>query len=423
MALIKVVLPAMGEGIFEATITQWLVNEGDHVNEDDPLVEIATDKVDSEVPAPVSGILKECKIKAGSVARIGQEIAVIEDESNPLLNNDDTIKLSQVDEVKSDRVQPHYFESDLKKPALPYRLSNGIFLSPLVRRIAEKEGVSIDKLLLLQGSGLNNRITKDDILNLIHPGIQVKNEVNSITSSLQNPGLSEVVELSRMRKIIAKRMVESKQTAPHVTTFHEVDVTQMVNWRNRVKDHFFKKHGQKLTFTPVFFETIAIALKDYPTINVSLIDEKLHIKKEINIGMATALPDGNLIVPVIKAADTLSLNGLAAKINDLAKRARAKALKPDETTQGTFTITNVGAFGNLTGTPIINQPESAILAIGTIKKRPAVIETPHGDLIGIRHLMILSLSYDHRIIDGALGGMFLKRIADILENFDENRPI
>ncbi len=424
MGLMKVALPAMGEGIFEATVTQWLVSVGDNVEEDDSLVEVATDKVDSEVPAPVSGIIKEILVQADEVAKVGQELVVIQtDAIDAGVANKDVIVAKEIVissiESQSEEVN---FLSDSQKPSIPFKLQSGQFLSPLVRRIADKEGVSLNQLNEIVGTGLKGRITKDDILNYINTKpISDKSAIKPVKINTHDSQSVEVIEMSRMRSIIAENMVKSKQTAPHVTSFHEVDVTSIVSWRNQHKEAFLKKHGQKLTFTPIFIEAVALAIKEYPLINVSVVNNQIHKKTNVNIGMATALPDGNLIVPVIKNADSLSLSGLATQVNDLSQRARTKKLKPDEIQGGTFTITNVGSFGNLSGTPIINQPEVAILAIGAIKKRPAVVETENGDLIGIRSQMILSLSYDHRVVDGSLGGMFLKKVADILEGFSPER--
>lgn len=422
MGQIKVILPAMGEGIFEATITQWLVEEGNPVSEDDSLVEIATDKVDSEVPAPASGILEKILIPVGEVAKIGQEIAILKVESDV----EDVPKPVAETPIKSEELIPVEFnsveklvEEQMVHPDIPFKLNSGVFLSPLVRSIAYKEGISISELETIPGSGVGNRITKDDVLNYLNSNAsQIKDISKPVASAESAVGGVEVLEMDRMRKLIAEHMVRSKQVSPHVTSFHEVDVTEMVTWREKNKDEFQKRYGQKLTFMPIFIDAVVRAIKKYPMINVSVDGTRILLKKQVNIGMATALPDGNLIVPVIQRADELSISGLAAKVNDLAQRARDKQLQPNEIQGGTFTITNVGTFGNLSGTPIINQPEVAILAVGAIKKRPAVIETLKGDLIGIRHQMILSLSYDHRVVDGSLGGMFIKQVADNLEAFD-----
>lgn len=417
MGIEKVILPAMGEGVFEATITQWLVEVGDTVEEDDSLVEIATDKVDSEVPAPVAGVIKEIQVEAGEVAKIGDVIVLIETEKDTSESIEEVVDVRQDDDLE-DLQEEGTNVSRMATPGIPHRLANGAFLSPLVRRIAEKEELTANQLMTIKGSGLQNRITKEDVLKLLSSSQPIVDSkpINSSQSI-------EVIEMDRMRVLIADHMVKSKQVSPHVTSFHEADVTNLVNWRNKNKDRFIEKYNQKLTFTPIFVQAVAQAIKEYPMVNVSVQENVIQKKSLINIGMATALPNGNLIVPVIREADSLQLPAMATKVNDLAERARNQKLKPDEIQGGTFTITNVGSFGNLSGTPIINQPEVAILAIGTIKKRPAVIETPQGDLIGVRHQMILSLSYDHRVVDGSLGGLFLKRIADNLENFDVKTTI
>lgn len=426
MGQVKVILPAMGEGIFEATITQWLVSEGDRVEEDDSLVEIATDKVDTEVPAPATGTLTKVMFLSGDIAKINQVIAIIETDYNVDLTVKDTPSVS--DDIKA-VILPnniHSLPKDMNeaKSEVPLIYSDNKFMSPLVRSIMLAEGISVNELCNINGTGLDGRITKNDILNYLH--LNTSRRTNQVASSqtessLPNSINDEIIEMGRMRKLIAKHMVQSKQTSPHVTSFHEVDVTDIVKWRDANKDDFLQRYGSKLTYTPIFIEAVVKAIEKYPLINISVDGDKIILKKSINIGVATSLPDGNLIVPVIREAKGLGLPELAIKVNDLAKRARSKQLQPSEIKGGTFTITNIGAFGNLSGTPIINQPEVAILAIGTIKKRPAVIETPQGDFIGIRHQMILSLSYDHRVVDGALGGMFLKQIADNMESFIAER--
>lgn len=419
MGQINVIVPSMGEGIFEATITQWLVSEGSEIKEDDSIVEIATDKVDSEIPSPTNGILTKILIQAGQIAKVGQEIAIITtkgDQSS--IQNQEPVKLAQETPVrKPDSVVKQFVDVDVSHPLVPHKLPNGIFLSPLVRSIATKENLTINELENLKGSGFEGRITKEDILGYLteKPGSEKIAKPGSTTPSTGES--VQLVEMNRLRKLIAENMVHSKRISPHVTSFHEVDVTEIVNWREANKEKFQKQFGQKLTYTPIFVEALARAIRKFPMINVSVDATTILVKNQINIGMATALPDGNLIVPVIHNADTLNLAGLAAKVNDLSERARNKQLLPTEIQGGTFTLTNVGTFGNLSGTPIINQPEVAILAIGAITKRPAVVETPQGDFIGIRYLMILSLSYDHRVVDGSLGGMFLKQVADNLEAF------
>ncbi len=419
MEQIKVILPAMGEGIFEATITQWLVSEGDTVNEDDSLVEIATDKVDSEVPSPTTGIIDKILIASGEVVKIGQEIAIITTKNRSA----DNTKNEQPKTKKSDKPEyslikenPVITDAATQNPQIPFKLPNGKFLSPLVRSIANKEEINIYELEQINGTGKGGRVTKEDIFSYI----KSNNTNSSPTTETKEPHNDniEIIEMDRMRKLIAGHMVHSKQTAPHVTTFHEVDVTEIVKWREKNKNEFLSRYGQKLTYTPIFIDAAVKAIKKFPMVNISVDGDNILLKKMVNIGMATALPNGNLIVPVIHNADELSLSALSAKVNDLANRARTKKLQPNEIQGGTFTITNVGTFGNLSGTPIINQPEVAILAVGAIKKRAAVIETAAGDFIGIRHQMVLALSYDHRVVDGSLGGMFLKQIADNMENFD-----
>jgi 2-oxoglutarate dehydrogenase E2 component (dihydrolipoamide succinyltransferase) len=426
MEQIKIILPAMGEGIFEATITQWIVAEGSTVKEDDTLVEIATDKVDSEIPAPATGKLLKILVPAGATAKVGQEIAIISTDGDktaainletPLLTDEYT---SQKGTIQSAVDTLHHIKPESVEihSTVPHKSENGMFLSPLVRSIAQQEGISTSELSLIKGTGLDGRTTKDDLLNYLE---NKKASVTTPISSAEDPtsnGSTEFIEMSRLRKLIAENMVRSKQVSAHVTSFHEVDLTEMVTWREKNKDLFYKRYGQKLTYTPIFVDAVVKAIKKFPMINISVDGTRIVVKNQVNIGMATALPDGNLIVPVIHNADGLSLSGLASRVNDLANRARNKQLLPTEIQGGTFTITNVGTFGNLSGTPIINQPEVAILAVGAIKKRPAVIETPQGEFIGIRSLMILSLSYDHRVVDGSLGGMFLKQVADNMEAFD-----
>lgn len=437
MAKIELILPAMGEGIIEATIIKWLKEEGERVEEDEPIVEIATDKVDSEVPSSVTGILHKKLFKDGDIPKVGEVIAIITTEGDKDISED---KVQQFESKENKEIEVKQTESlsaiKLDEPdnyqIIASRTPSGKFLTPLVRKIAQEEGISMQELDHIKGRGIDGRLTKDDVINYLSksekpifevdeiPAQEIKKEERLKESTTNSSGV-EIIEMDRMRKLIADHMVHSKQTSPHVTSFHEVDVTKIVNWRNKVKDEFQKRENEKLTFTPVFVEAVTKAIKDFPGINVSVDGNKILVKKNINIGMATALPNGNLIVPVIKNADQKNLIGLAQKVNDLAQRARINKLLPDEIQGGTFTITNLGTFGNLTGTPIINQPEVAILALGAIKKRPAVIETSEGDYIGIRHIMIMSLAYDHRVVDGALGGMFLKQVADYLENFDTNR--
>jgi len=448
MAKIEILLPAMGEGVIEATLTKWLVKEGDQVSEDDSLVEIATDKVDSEIPAPENGIVEKILVSEDTVIKVGEVIAILAtgSEEPPL---ERPAVMEKVKEIKVEIEETASNEEKIRDQSagseteLINRTPSGKFLSPLVRKIASEENVSMKELDTMKGSGKEGRITKQDIMNYlvsrksgfpektateqvetkVPVGVKKSSGIEQSAKPLAVSGEDEVVEMDRVRKIIADHMVLSKQTSPHVTSFIEADVTNLVHWRNRIKDEFFRKEHQKITYTPLFIEATARALRDFPMINISVDGTRIIIKKKINIGMATALPNGNLIVPVIKNADEKNLVGLAKSVNDLANRARNNKLNPDEITGGTFTITNFGTFLNLTGTPIINQPEVAILGIGVIVKRPAVIESEMGDTIGIRHKMILSLAYDHRVVDGALGGMFLKKVADYLEKFDIKRKI
>lgn len=424
----NILLPAMGEGVIEATVTRWLVEVGKEVREYDPVVEVATDKVDSEVPSPADGRIVSIEAPEGSVVKIGGLIAVIEtsgDNKDPDKENLVQIEVKRIrDSVVETRNEIRSTEETSR--VLRSRTPSGKFISPLVRSIAAKENISYDELDKLQGTGMDGRITRDDILFLIE-----KNRINltavekSASDKVVEQGSpkasgdsrTEVITMDRVRKLIADHMVMSKRTSPHVTSFIDVDVTKLVNWRNSVKDKFLSTEGQKLTLTPIFIEVTARALSEFPWVNVSVEGENIIRKKDINIGMAAALPDGNLIVPVIRNANEKSLTGLAIAVNDLADRARKNKLKPDEITGGTFTITNYGTVDTLAGTPIINQPQAAILGTGAIRKMPAVVETPEGDMIAVRQIMILSLSYDHRVIDGALAGKFLARIRDLLRNY------
>jgi len=454
MARLNITLPAMGEGVIEATINKWLVSEGSQVKEDDPLVEVATDKVDSEVPAPVAGTLVSINVKEGSIAKIGEILAVIENDATPtkeVLKKVDK-EVEKVRETiaasKQEKTETENLSHDMKS-----RTPSGKFISPLVRSIASREGISYNDLDKITGTGMDGRITKDDIVKILDERntgkesvVNVKTsapsetsdsekapkEAKKITGTEANPVVEksekkenpvtkstgdEVIPMDRIRKIIAEHMVMSKRTSPHVTSFIDADVTGLVNWRNANKDRFLVSEGQKLTLTPIFVDVVAKALHEFPMVNISVDGENIIKRKNINIGMATALPDGNLIVPVIKNANEKSLTGLAKTVNDLAERARINKLKPDEITGGTFTITNFGSYKNLAGTPIINQPQAAILGTGVVRKTPVVIETKEGDMIGIRQIMILSLSYDHRVIDGALAGKFLHKVKEILENY------
>ena len=431
MSEYKLVLPAMGEGIREAVITSWLKNEGDRVNEDEGIIEIATDKVDSELPSPVSGKLIRKLKNINDICQIGEAFALldVEDsitESDASIGNIEAAESQIIEEEQKEILLE--LERPLQKSAdeetRPKVSSKELFLSPLIKSICHEENISQEELKTIQGTGLGGRITKSDLMSYLKNRNQIsipKEEKESLKTAASNG--DEIIEMDRMRKLIAENMVASKHISPHVTSFIEADVTGIVIWRNKIKDAFEKREGEKFTFMPVFVQAIAKALKDFPMVNISVDGDKIIKKKNINIGMATALPNGNLIVPVIKNADQLSLSGLAKTINDLAFRARNNQLKPDEINGGTYTVTNLGSFGNLMGTPIIRQPEAAIMAIGAIIKKPAVIETPQGDLIGIRHKMYLSHTYDHRVIDGVLGGMFVKRVCDELENFDVNTEI
>lgn len=437
MAEYKLLLPSMGEGVMEATIITWLFSEGDHVKEDDSVVEIATDKVDSDVPTPVSGKIVKILKQKDEVAKVGEAIAILEIEGE----GGNTAAEETVIETSApapDAETLKTIEEPLKVSAST-EFSGDLYLSPLVKSIAQQENISETELKSIKGSGLEGRITKEDILAYVkNRGNQPAQQAAPVqqaapaaqpvatsapASTITAAAGDEIIPMDRMRKIIAENMVKAKQIAPHVTSFIETDVTNVVKWRNKNKSLFEKREGEKLTFMPIFVRAVVKAIQDFPMINVSVNGENIIKKKNINIGMATALPDGNLIVPVIKNADQLSLSGLAKAINDLAYRARNKKLRPEDTQGATYTISNVGSFGNLMGTPIIPQPQVAILAIGAIVKKPAVLETPDGDVIAIRNLMFMSHSYDHRVVDGSLGGMMLKHVHDYLENWDLNTEI
>lgn len=513
MARYQLLLPKMGESVAEATVIKWVKNPGDKVNADDAVMEIATDKVDSDVPSPVTGKLVEQLYQENDVVQVGAVIAIIEtDEAEtasvvaqpeevapqppeePKIADStyhETVPTKEVEktpEPELSEIQPENLSGipgidqleQKSSPAAPVFKSEGRFYSPLVRNIATQEDISIGELDSIPGTGSDGRLTKDDLLNYLQaktssvPNTHSSAHVESFTTQTagqpvktaepakearpaaepapqpiitaapepaktetpkaapveQQPapavsvsGSDEIIEMDRMRRLIADHMVMSKQTSPHVTSFVEADVTNLVLWREKVKNSFEKREGEKITFTPIFIEAVAKAIKDFPMINVSVNGTQIIKKAAINISMATALPNGNLIVPVIKKADELNLVGLTKAVNDLANRARNGKLLPDDVKEGTFTITNVGSFGNVMGTPIINQPQVAILAVGAIKKKPAVIETKEGDMIAIRHMMFLSLSYDHRVVDGALGGSFVRRVADYLEKWDSNREV
>jgi 2-oxoglutarate dehydrogenase E2 component (dihydrolipoamide succinyltransferase) len=423
MTHFELVMPKMGESIIEATILRWTKNIGDFVEVDDTLVEIATDKVDTDVPSPVKGKLLKILFSENEVVPVGQTIAIIEMEMeeddnksnhSEILSHNNT--LSSVESVKP------VLNADKLKPTSSLGKSQR-FYSPLVKNMAQQENITIEQLDAIPGTGMQGRLTKNDLIQYLSQRSD-KTKPHSYSPSpavIHTSGENEIIEMDRMRKLISDHMVMSKRTSAHVTSFVEADVTEIVQWREKVKAPFEAKYKQKITFTPIFIQAVARALSDFPMINISVDGDKIIIKKDINIGMATALPSGNLIVPVIRNADKLSLAELTSKVNNLAERARSNQLKPEEIQGGTFTTTNVGTFGSIMGTPIINQPQVAILAIGAIKKKPAVVETAYGDLIAIRHLMFLSLSYDHRVVDGALGSSFLRRIADYFERFDVNQ--
>tara|TARA_B100000965_G_scaffold358783_1_gene338427 strand:- start:2157 stop:3488 length:1332 start_codon:yes stop_codon:yes gene_type:complete len=443
MAKFELKLPKMGESVAEATLTSWLKEVGDTIDFDEPVVEIATDKVDSEVPSEKKGVLIEKCFSVDDVIEVGQTIAVIETDEI-----EDTAKIDKIDnstnispatpnDIKSIEENIEKVTENLEESAetilnseVEKISSNSGFLSPLVKNIIKKEGISSDELSLISGTGKNERITKNDILSflsnrnlVIDKPIQPKVDVNFSDKLNVSDFSDEVIEMTKMGKIISKHMTDSLMTSAHVQSFIEVDVTNIYDWRNRVKSAFEVREGEKFTFTPIFMEAVAVALRQYPMMNISLSDDKIILKKKINIGMATALSDGNLIVPVIKNADQLNLVGMAKMVNDLAKRARNNNLRPDDVTEGTYTVTNVGVFGSIMGTPIINQPQVGILAFGAIRKMPSVIETEQGDYIGIRKKMIISHSYDHRVVNGALGSQFIKAVKDYLESWNSNREI
>lgn len=433
MAEYKLLLPSMGEGVMEATIITWLYNEGDNVNEDESVVEIATDKVDSDVPTPVSGKIVKILKQKDEIAKVGEPIAILEIEgegsADATPQEPQKVAESPAPEVVKTLEEPLNTNNNIAT-------GNGQFLSPLVKSIIAEEKISEEELATIKGTGLEGRITKEDILSFVknrgsqpskvavaeQPKVENKPQAQPVQTIATSAG-DEIIQMDRMRKIIAENMVKAKQIAPHVTSFIETDVTNVVKWRAKNKSLFEKREGEKLTFMPIFVRAVVRAIQDFPMINVSVNGDQIIKKKNINIGMATALPDGNLIVPVIKNADQLSLSGLAKAINDLAYRARNKKLKPEDTQGATYTISNIGSFGNLMGTPIIPQPQVAILAVGAIVKKPAVLETEDGDVIAVRSQMFMSHSYDHRVVDGSLGGLFLKRVNDYLENWDLNTEV
>lgn len=445
MAIKEMVMPKMGESVMEGTILNWLKKVGDKIEQDESVLEVATDKVDTEVPAPFAGILKEILVEKGTVVAVGSPIARIEIAAEAV-ETSESISSAPIEQVQA----PHPIATQITTPQPTENTpihnttsgGNKKFYSPLVLNIARQENIAFNELDAIQGSGSEGRVTKNDVIRYLEvrknniltqqaplnkPSAQATTPQDYATPSIEGTrsidGAYQIIEMDRMRRMIAERMLESKRISPHVTSFVEADVTNIVYWRNRMKNEFMDKEGVALTFTPIFIEAVVKAIKDYPMINVSVEGNNIIVKKDINIGMAVALPNGNLIVPVIKNADQLNIVGLTKKVNDFAKRARANKLTADDLTGGTYSVSNVGSFGNLMGTPIIVQPQCAILALGAVVKKPAVIETPQGDTLGIRHMMFLSHSYDHRVIDGSLGGMFVRRVADYLEGFDLSRKL
>ena len=441
-----ILMPKMGESIAEATIIRWLKNEGDNVAKDEPIVEIATDKVDSEIPSTEAGVLVKQLYKDGDVVKVGEPVAMIATEGGAGA----TPAAKPAEPAKQEATPVAETAAAIEKN-IPAQTSNAggegeRFYSPLVMNIARTEGIPMSELEKIAGTGKDGRVTKYDIMDHIEKrgGVQVesapavsapaKTESSPAATPASKPAVAatpaitlgngdEIIEMDRVRKLIADHMVMSKHVSPHVTSFVEADVTNLVLWRDRIKNDFKRREGQNITFTPIFLEAVARAIKDFPMINVSVDGTKIIKRKNINIGMAVAQESGNLIVPVIRNADSMNLLGLTRNVNDLAQRARVNKLQPDEIQGGTYTVTNVGSFGNVMGTPVINQPQVAIMAMGAIRKRPAVLETEQGDVIAIRHMMFLSHSYDHRVVDGALGGMFVRRVADYLEQWDVNREL
>ncbi len=438
MAKFEIIMPKLGESIIEATITRWVKNVGDTVEEDDSILEIATDKVDSEIPSPVDGTITETLYNEGDVVPVGKVIAIVEMDGADVPAEDKTT--DKVEEINKDVKAAAKEAVEVPQKAEPKAVAaahdfsdSNRFYSPLVKSIAKTESISVAELDSIKGSGKDGRVTKKDVLEFLETRKAGTPAAATAPSKPAAPKMDlppintnagdQIVEMDRMRRLIADHMVMSKQISPHVTSFIDVDVTNIVNWRNKVKDSFLKREGEKVTFTPLFLDAAAKALKDFPQINASVDGYKIIYRQAVNLGMATALPNGNLIVPVIKNADEKSLLGLVKAVNDLAVRARNNKLDPDDISGATFTTTNFGSFDSLTGTPIINQPQVAILGIGAIRKQPVVLETPQGDVIGIRHIMILSLAYDHRVVDGALGGLYLKRVKELMENFDPKTVI
>lgn len=427
MALVQMVMPKMGESIMEGTILNWLKKVGDRIEQDESILEVATDKVDTEVPSTHAGVIKEILAKEGEVVPIGKAILIIDTEGDGAA----VVVPSSAPATPSVAPAQQPVSVPVKSVEIPAASASDRFYSPLVRNIAKEEGISLAELDALSGSGKDNRVTKADLLQYLEnrksvpaPVVNRPSEpAPAIVGTKSFSGDVDIIEMDRMRKMIAQRMVDSKRISPHVTSFVEADVTNLAIWRNKMKGEFQKKYGQALTFTPLFLEAVVKAIRDYPMINASVDGDRILVKRDINLGMAVALPNGNLIVPNIKKADTLNLLGLTEKVNDLANRARENKLSPDDLADGTYTVSNVGSFGNVMGTPIIMQPQIGILALGAVRKKPAVIETPQGDTIGVRQMMFLSHSYDHRVVDGSLGGMFVRRVADYLENFDIDRKL
>lgn len=431
MALVELIMPKMGESIMEATILAWLKKPGDKIEQDESVLEVATDKVDTEVPSTHAGVLKEILAKEGEVVKVGKAIALIATEADVATAPEKQPPAAKPEPVKETPARV-LTNGSSKTVAADFKSATR-FYSPLVKNIAREENIPVMELESISGTGLDGRVTKKDILAYVqhrklgqtihsvqqHAGVTPAPKAVPVSIS----GGDEIMEMDRMRKMIAERMVDSKRISPHVTSFVEADVTNIVFWRNKVKNEFQKRFGESLTFTPIFIEAVASAIKDFPMINIQVDGDRIIKKKDINIGMAVALPTGNLIVPVIKNADQYNITGLAKLVNDLANRARENKLKPDDLAGGTYTVSNVGSFGNVMGTPIIMQPQVAILALGAIQKKPAVVETPYGDAIVVRHKMFLSHSYDHRVVDGALGGSFVRKVADYLEQFDINRTL
>ena len=435
MARVELIIPKMGESVSEATIITWSKEVGDNVEMDETIIEIATDKVDSEVPSTHEGKLIEKLFEADDVVLVGQAFAILEttgNEESPVTKEVE----APISEKKIEKSESKIIETDKIASNTIIKSSNSFF-SPLVKSIASSEGIQMSELESIKGTGKDGRVTKSDMLDYLQtrsstkleskiestPSEENRTAVQKNANTTTNTGEIEIIEMDRMRKLISAHMTMSKQTSAHITSFVEADMTNIVNWRNKVKADFKEREGQNITFTPIIIEAMAKAVKDFPMINVSVNGTEIHIHKNVNIGMAAALPDGNLIVPVIKKCQEKNLVGITKSVNDLASRARAGQLNPDDIQDGTITMTNVGTFGNLMGTPIINQPQVAIMACGVIKKKPVVLETEVGDVIAIRHMMFLSLSYDHRVVDGALGGQFVRRVADHLEGFDKNTVV